>query len=157
MNDDKIEDFMNSGNNTPGFTFTNVGDSIMGTVVRRDLLEVKVIGSKTGETEPKLILELKTDNEYTQVKTDRKTGQPITVTGDEWTLWIGRSQMLTALKDAMKEADAPKGAPLVGDRIKITFAETEPSKTQGFNPKKVYKAIYKAGDPAPVVDASDLL
>ena len=154
-----VSDFMNenAGNNIPGFTFTNIGDSVMGTVMRRSVPDVPVIGSKTGETEKKLILELKTDKEYTQTKKDRKTGEPMLVTGDEWSLWIGKGQMLTALGQALKEENAPEDAPCVGDRIKVTFKETEPSKTPGFNPKKVYEVQYKAGAPVAATSVDELL
>lgn len=156
---DAVDEFMNevSGKKVPGFKFTNVGDSLMGTVTRRQVAVVPVIG-KPGEQEKKLIIELKTDKEYTQPKKDRETGQTVMVTGDEWALWIKKSQMLVALSAALKEADAPQGAPLPGDRIKVTLKATEPSKTPGFNDKKVYEVQYKAGAPElNAVDVDELL
>lgn len=157
---DDIEAFMSeaSGKKVPGFTFTNVGDSLVGTVTRRSIADVPVIGSKTGEREKKLIIELKTDKEYSQPKKDPETRQTVMVTGDEWSLWIRKSQLLTALSNALKAADAPKGAPLPGDRIKVVLKDTEPSKTPGFNDKKIYEVTYKAGAPeVPPVDVDELL
>jgi hypothetical protein len=142
---DDVDDFLkqNSKKGVPGYSFLEVGDSVVGTITDRQVVEVPVIGSKTGEKQKKLVLSLRTDKEYSQTKRDKETGQPVVVTGNEWSLWIAPGQMLSAISNAVRDANAPEGSPRIGDRLAVKFTGTEPSKTPGFNPKKVYEASYK--------------
>lgn len=138
-----IDDFINSGGSrAPAFKFVNAGDSVVGTVTSRSKVNVPVIG-KPGEVEEQLLIQLKTDKEYTCMGKD-KAGAPVTLTGDSWSVYVRpNSQMLTALAQSLRDGGAPKGGPHPGDRLAVEFVGTEPSKTQGFAPKKVYRILYK--------------
>ena len=147
MATDEVDAFISSaGGSAPAFRFKNIGDSVTGTVVRRNIVESKDLNTK--EMVKNLVLELETDKEYTQEVTDRITGDIKKITGTSWSIWIKPSQLLTALSNALREEGAPPGSPQPGDRLAIKFASTEPSKTPGYSPKKVHAVQYKQGAPA---------
>lgn len=139
-----ISDFINSGSGgAPAFKFVNKGDKIMGTVIRREVVESTELNDKT-KVVKNLTIQIRSDEEHTLPVRDKVTGAPVMVTGREWTVWVKpNSQMLSALGLALQAGNAPKGAPLPGDRIAFEFTDTEPSKTVGFNDKKVYAVVYK--------------
>jgi hypothetical protein len=152
-----VADFINnnSGNSLPPFKFLNPGDSIVGTVTRSVVKEVPDLKDRTQKVKT-LILELKTDQEYTQPGKDRD-GAPIINTGHEWSVWVkAGSVMLTALAEALKAGEGRTGAPFEGDRIAFEFTGTEPSKTVGFAPKKLFKCAYKPAVSAVAVSIDDL-
>lgn len=151
---DKVDDFMNENRlkKVPGFNLKEVGDSILGTITGRDVADLPKLGSKTGETDRKLILQLKTDKEYTQPGKD-KDKNPIMITSDEWALFIGKSQLLGALNKALAEADAPVGSPRIGDRIAVKLVGFEPT---DLSPKKIHEVTYKVVS-APVTHTTESL
>ena len=69
----------------------------------------------------------------------------------EETRIFAKGQMLTAIKEAFRTAEAK---PEVDGVLTVKFHEEEPSKTRGFNPMKVYRAKYEP--PAPVADFDDI-
>ena len=136
----EVDDFFrqNTGAGAPSFKFRNMGDSITGTITRRNIVETTPIGG--GDKVKNLVLELETDHEYT---VPDKDGSPIT--GNSWSVWVKPSQLLSEIGRALRDAQAPPGSPDCGDRIQITFTGTEPASKPGFSPKKVYSVNYRVG------------
>lgn len=142
MSDD-IFDFINSNTSqkNPSFKFTNVGDKLVGTIVRRAMVDTKDLNS--GEKVRNLVLEVTNDAD-----------------GVVYALWIKPSQLLTALGRALADVNAVKGSPYEGDRIGVEFTGTEPPKQAGLSPKKIYRVHFKQGDanrPAETNSVEDLL
>jgi hypothetical protein len=136
----EVDDFLrqNASAGAPAFKFRSVGDSVRGTIVRRAIVGTTPIGG--GEKVNNLVLEVETDTEHT---IPDKDGNP--VTGNQWSVWIKPSQLLSEIGRALRDAQAPPGSPDAGDRIEITFTGTEPASKPGFSPKKLYKVNYRVG------------
>jgi len=98
------------------FNFDKVGDAIAGEIVGVP----KMVNTRFGEC---LVLDVKPDN-----------GEPRTV-------FVGDGPMARAVAQAVRDAGADDLAQ--GARIGIRFAETQPSKTAGFNDAKIYDVGYE--------------
>lgn len=147
MATNEVDEFLNSAaGSSPAFKFKNIGDSVMGTIVRRSVVETDSLRKDEGKVK-NLVLELETDHEYTQPVTNRRTGETTDVTGKNWSIWIKVGQLLTALSNALREEGAPPGSPNPGDRISVKFTSTEPASKPGYSPKKIYTVQYKQGAP----------
>lgn len=143
---DPIADFLNerTGDYAQAFKFEEVGDTIAGTITHRNIVD------------------------GTDLKGEQTRSMVITVVADdgaEAALWVKSGNMLANLGKALRDAKPGEARPTVaeGDRIAVKFTHTEPSKTAGFAPKKIYAVSYKAAArqtaPAPAggVNVDDLI
>lgn len=151
--DQEIADVLNSGGTgLPPFKFKTLGDKIIGTVTRRNVVETANLNGGTEKTK-NLVLEVASDEEYTQVQTDGTS-----ITGSEWSVWFKvPSQALTALSTEVKAKGGSVGSPKEGDRIGVEYYDAEPPSRPGHSPKKLHRIQYKAAAPALVNSANDLL
>ena len=131
---DSQEDFF-GGASHPAIKFANVGDAFKGTIVDTPTLVTRP-HLTTGEPEQQLVVNLDDGS------------------GDLRSLWVRKSRMSTAIREAYTAAGA-KGLE-AGGVIAIAFIETTPPKTAGHNPAKVFKVKYVAPTSALVADASSI-
>lgn len=126
---DEISEFINAntGNSAPSFKFKEIGDKLVGTVQRRAVVETKDLSDPSKKVK-NLVLELEDAQ------------------GELHSVWIKPSQLLSALSDALKSANAVQGSPLVGDRLAVAFVDTEAPKQSHHSPKKIFTVTFRQGD-----------
>lgn len=134
---DDIADYLSTTGTA--FKFNDIGDAVGGTIINAKIVEGEDLSRPPKPTKT-LVITLESKD------------------GDEWSVWVKPGQMLTALSNAVKTAKPGVTKPSIeeGDKVSFTFERTEPSKTVGFNPKKVYAVAYKAAAPS-AVSADDLI
>lgn len=115
--------------------FANIGDAFKGTIVDTPSLVTRP-HLTTGDPEQQLVVNLDDG------------------TGELKSLWVRRSRMSTAIREAYTAVGA-KGLE-VGGVLAIAFVETSPPKTPGHSPAKVFKVQYKAPTSTPAADASSI-
>lgn len=131
---DSQSDFF-GGASHPAVKFVAVGDAFKGTIVDTPSLVTRP-HLTTGEPEEQLVVNLDDG------------------TGELRTLWVRRSRMSTAIREAYTAAGA-KGLE-TGGVLAIQFSETAAPKTPGHSPAKVYKVKYTAPTSTPAADASSI-
>lgn len=129
-----VASFLEESEAYPAFKFENVGDAIAGTIVSNPrLAEVSKLGTTTGETVTKLLINLET---------------PAGI----FTVWVNRGNQGRAVSEAVKAAGARELE--VGGKLMISFTGIGQAKQAGYNPPKLYEARYKApAAPAPQAQA----
>lgn len=129
-----------TGNGFPAWKFNAIGATIKGTITSDPNVVDRPKPNST-ETEQQLVFEVHTDDTLSCANQEGETA-----TGQDWTLWVKvRSQMYSALFDAVKAADANAHIEQ-GDTIVFKFAGLrdvgKPSKM------KEFQAAFKKGEPA---------
>ena len=114
--------------------FENVGDQFKGTIVETPTLVTRP-HLTTGEPEDQLVVNLDPGD------------------GELRTLWVRRSRMSTAIREAYTAAGV-KGLE-AGGVLAIQFSETAPPKVPGHSPAKVFRVKY-AAPTAPAAQAGDI-
>lgn len=125
-----VDDFLarSSGDLHPAFKFTNIGDTLAGTIVEEPRT-VTTPNIQTKAPEEKLIVAVQDD------------------AGNVWALWVKSGFMARALHAATKSAGARLAQ---GGKLVVRFSEErDTGKPQ---PAKVFEAIYKP----PAVSADDV-
>ena len=126
--------------------FENVGDTIAGritsTEVRQqtDLATGQPLTWDNGDPRMQLVVHLATD---LRDDDDDDGNRAIYVKGSKAP---GSKSLHDAVRSAVQAAGA-KGLE-TGGTLTVNFVGEEPSKTRGFNPRKLYEATYKAPDKA---------
>lgn len=131
---DSQSDFF-GGASHPAVKFSNVGDAFKGTIVDTPSLVTRP-HLTTGEPEQQLVVNLDDG------------------TGELKSLWVRKSRMSTAIREAYTAAGV-KGLE-AGGILTIAFTETAPPKTPGHSPAKVFKVKYAAPTSTPAADASSI-
>lgn len=122
----------NSGDFAPSFKFIDVGDQVVGTVTRSNVVDGKDFD---GNPQQSLVLEIDTDD------------------GDTVAVWCPERKGITRAV-AKAVADAGVAMPEEGGRIVIKFAGLGAPTKPGLNPPKLFEAAYKAAaGVAPAVEA----
>jgi hypothetical protein len=147
-----VSDFLNqgSGSGYPGVKFNQVGDEVKGTIIS-DPRIVETPSLKDGAPEPKLVLEVHT--EVDSVVSDGEGGDK-TVTDEDVALWVRKGWMSGAVRDAVQKAGASNIEQ--GGRIHVKLVELRKPTKVGFNPTKIFEAVYKAPDKPSGVSLDDL-
>lgn len=126
----------------PAFKFENIGDTVKGEVVSAEARQQTDYATgdlktwKDGKPMMEVVVTLQTDL--------RNDGDD-----DGQRRIFVRGQMTTALRDALKAANARLEP---GGTLAVQFTGTKPSETRGFQPAKQFVAQYVPGAPAAVND-----
>jgi patatin-like phospholipase/acyl hydrolase len=131
-----VMDFINSaGSGFDSFQFDNVGDTIDGTIVN-DPRIIEKANQNTGNMDKILVLDIHTADDK------------------DWTLMCGIGGRISAIREALQNANASKLE--VGGRLVMKYTGNAPKKPGKPQAAKLYTAAYVA--PAPSgVNVSDLL
>ena len=119
----------NAGNFPPTFKFTTPGDSVTGIVERTELYTGPNLN---GDTETSLVINIAEDVDTRH------------------TVWVKpKSDLIRKLGQAVAAAKPDVRKPSVeeGDRLTISFVRTEPAKTRGFAPRKIFEITCEPGAP----------
>lgn len=145
MSNDTTADFLLGGGGKSA-TFETIGDAITGTVVSSEVKQQTDISTGTPQTwdngDPKMQLVVRLQTTLREDEDDDGI-RAIYVKGSK----KAGSQ---SLHDAVATAVRTLGAKTleVGGTLTVTHTGTEPSKTRGFNARKLYSATYTAPDHA---------
>ena len=129
-----IDDFL-TASGAPAFKFTEIGDTIKGTVTSVEKRDVFKFGTQEPDTWP---------------NGNKKEQLVITVDadGEEFRIFAVKPSAMFA---AIREAVAKSGGRFAeGGTLAVKHTGTEPSKTPGYAPRKLFAAKYEP--PAPVAD-----
>lgn len=134
MSDQVAKFLQDNAQFAPAFKFEQIGDKVAGEVMRANVVDGTDLN---GNPQRQLVIQVRTD------------------AGTEHAIWVKPGQQLTALYKALHEAKPNDPQPSVeaGDRLAMLFATTEPSKTPGFTPKKVFQCAVRAGTPTAAAQA----
>lgn len=131
----EVMDFINSaGSGFDSFQFDNVGDTIDGHLVNEPRI-IEKANSKTGLMDKILVLDIHTANDQ------------------DWVLMCGLGGRITAIREALQNANAAKLE--VGGRLVLKYTANAPKKPGQPQPAKLYAAAYVP--PAASNGVTDLL
>lgn len=125
QNNNQISSFLknNSGDYAAAFKFVDVGDQVVGTVSRVDIVDGKDLD---GNPQQSLVIEVDTDG------------------GETVAVWCPERKGITrAVAKAM--SDAGVAMPEEGGRIVVKLAELGQPPKPGYSAPKIYTAAYKSG------------
>lgn len=134
-NYDDLDDLF-SGGGSPAIKFKNIGDSIAGTITALEVREQKdfdsgeVLTWEDGSPRKELVITVATILRDASIEDD-----------DGSRRIFAKGNMFTAVRDSIRKAKAKK--PEVGGRITVTYSADGEAKKKGYNPPKLYTAIYE--------------
>ena len=135
MSYDELDDLF-SGGGSPAVKFTKIGDAVTGVITatevrsQRDFDSGEVLTWDDGKEKKELVLTIST------------TLRDATIEDDDGTRRVFcRGQMLTAMRDAVRKAKAPK--PEIGGKVTITHTEVGEPKKRGYNGPKLFAVTYE--------------
>lgn len=136
-----VDEFLSAG--APSYKFTNVGDSVRGTVLGSELRQKTKYGTNEpmvwddGNPQMQLVITLATDERSAEIADD--DGERRVFAGPE---------MQKALKGALKKAGNAKLRP--GGTLVVKYSANGVPSKPGFNPPKLFECAYRP--PADPVD-----
>lgn len=148
MSIDSSVDGLLNGGGAPSAKFASVGDTVKGSVVSAESRQQTDLDGKAktwddGSPQMQIIITLDTDER-----------DPSIIDDDGKRRVFVKGKMLTALKEALKDA----GAKLeVGAKLAFQYTGDGTAAKAGYSPPKLYKVAYKAPEPAAVVGVDELL
>lgn len=136
MSDD-VRDFLDesSGSRFPGFKFDEVGKGVKGRIIEKPRV-VERPNLNDGALEKQLVIALQPDE-----------GEPVSV-------WVRKGFLAQAVSEAIAAAGA--AGLEVGGELAVQHHDTQPAKTAGHHPAKLFRAKYTppVASSATKVDAS---
>jgi hypothetical protein len=132
---DDLDDLF-SGGGAPAVKFPTVGSSITGTITALEVRDSKdfdtgeVLTWEDGTPRKELVLTISTSLRDASIEDDDGTRRI-----------FAKGNMFTAVRDSVRKAKAKK--PEVGGRITVTYSADGEAKKRGYNPPKLYTAVYE--------------
>lgn len=143
MIDDSVNDFLN-GSGAPAAKFLNVGDEVKGSVIHAEVSQQTDLDGnlKTwddGKPRMQLVITLQTELNDPAIEDDDGKRR----------VFVNKPRMKTAISEAIRTAGAQRLEQ--GGKLAVKYTGTgEPTK-RGFQPPKLFAALYRAPDPLEVV------